>query len=86
METIWVLEVSYDFNKKEIINALQDLLDFEAIQLEDQNNVESALNYFRTGKADFSDYLSACRAFHSHHSKLHTFDKKCREKEFFVRL
>ncbi|MBD3314362.1 MAG: PIN domain-containing protein [Chitinivibrionales bacterium] len=86
IETIWVLELSYKFKKSELINVIKDLLDYEIIALECEQRIESALSNYTSGKADFSDCLSTELSLHRAHSKLYTFDKKCKEQALFVFL
>ena len=83
IESIWVFESVYSFPKKELLLIIADLLDNDAFKLEDEALVQSALNYFRKGSADFSDYTAALIALKHNCSKLVTFDKGCSDRDLF---
>lgn len=75
IELIWVLESSYDFNKEQVIIVLDILNNNDNFILEKANHFETALNLFKNGTADFSDYLIFANANH-HNYPFWTFDKK----------
>ena len=84
VETLWALERAYSFNKTELISVLEDLMAYGVFALEDSGAATDALESYRHGKADFSDYLFAWKSLASAKSKLYTFDGNCREKALFA--
>jgi predicted nucleic-acid-binding protein len=86
VETVWVLESAYGFTRSELAEVVTDVLMSSLFRLERKEEVEKALGHFRKGKADFSDYLSAEISVAGARSKLHTFDKSCKELDLFVNI
>ena len=56
-EVIWVLSVSYGFNRQAIFGVVDTLLRTEGLEIEDKPCVLAALEAYSKGNADFSDYL-----------------------------
>ncbi|WP_228052578.1 PIN domain-containing protein [Nodosilinea sp. LEGE 07298] len=57
-ELVWVLRgATYGFRKDEIIGALEAMLHNAAFEFENRSTVDQALQQYKQGKADFSDYL-----------------------------
>lgn len=57
-EVVWVLGgKNYGFRKDEIINVLEAMLHSAAFEFENRSTVDQALQRYKQGKADFSDYL-----------------------------
>lgn len=57
-ELVWVLKgATYGFRKDEIIDALELMLHSAAFEFENRSTVDQALQRYKRGKADFSDYL-----------------------------
>ena len=57
-EVVWVLRGStYRFRKDEITNVLEAMLHSAAFEFENRSTVDQALQHYKQGKADFSDYL-----------------------------
>ena len=57
-ELVWVLRgARYARTRSEIADALAALLDATVFEIQDRDLVRSAAAAFRTGTADFSDYL-----------------------------
>ena len=57
LETVWVLQRAYDADRSGVAKAIDALLDSSDIILEQEALVESALDAFKTGAADFADYV-----------------------------
>lgn len=74
-ETVWVLGDVYQRTKREILHALDALLDNQAVHLQEQDIVKAAVHAFRDCKADFSDCLALEIARAHGHLPLATFDK-----------
>jgi len=56
-ETVWVLRSSYGIPRREIAAALEQLLGVAGMVIEDRDQVASAVDAYRRGPGDFSDYL-----------------------------
>ena len=56
-ELVWVLEVSYQFNKNQIEEVLEALLRSKELVIERAEIVWQALRRFSASSADFSDCL-----------------------------
>jgi predicted nucleic-acid-binding protein len=56
-EMVWVLESRYGYAKPEIVRALTAILDADGFDVADRNVVRSAVDDYRTHKADFADCL-----------------------------
>jgi predicted nucleic-acid-binding protein len=63
-ELVWVLRgKNYGFHKDAIISVLEAMLHSAAFEFENRSTVDQALQRYKQGKADFSDYLigAVCR-------------------------
>jgi predicted nucleic-acid-binding protein len=56
-EMVWVLESRYGYAKPEIVRTLTAILDADGFDIADRNVVRSAVDDYRTHKADFADCL-----------------------------
>jgi predicted nucleic-acid-binding protein len=56
-ELVWVLRSRYRRDREEICSILDALLDIGLLQIQDRDLARQALEEFRKGPADFSDYL-----------------------------
>lgn len=75
-ELVWVLEVSYGFTKKEVVEVLDTLLRSKELNIEQAEIVAQVVRQFDSGNTDFADCLIE-RISHSagcHHTL--TFDRK----------
>ncbi len=75
VETVWVLCSGYKLSKKEVIALLEHLARNSAYLLEHEQRFSDALEMYRNGKADFSDYLILAAAMKKN-TEVATFDKK----------
>src|ERR1051326_1581031 len=57
VELIWVLDSFYRFKRNEIGDVIETLLRAREIVLEHPEIVEQALRKFKTGNADFADFI-----------------------------
>jgi len=75
VEMVWVLEVAHGLTKEEILAVLEHLRDNAAFQMQNHDQFDAALGEYKSGSADFADYLilaeSKARA-----ASLLTFDKR----------
>lgn len=56
-ETVWVLRSSYGIPRREIAEALDQLLGVAGLVIEDRDQVAAAIDAYRRGPGDFADYL-----------------------------
>jgi len=56
-ELVWVLAISYRYQKKEIEQVLENLLRTKELVIERADIVSQASRAFHAGRADFADYL-----------------------------
>ena len=74
-EVAWVLGGAYEWDRATIHARLSRLARTRGVVFEDLELVETALERYRVGKADFADYLIIGRA-QSVGAELLTFDKR----------
>jgi predicted nucleic-acid-binding protein len=79
METVWVMESAYAFDRKALAHVVEKLLDDSAFSFDDPDRLRLVLQRFKDGKADFSDYLIHSVA-ESAGLNLATFDKRLRKE------
>ena len=83
-ELIWVLRGKpYHFSKQEVSNTIETMLQCGVFEWESRSLVYQALQHFKQGKADFSDYLIGAVARNAGCSKIITFDKKLTNEKGF---
>nr|WP_238718593.1 type II toxin-antitoxin system VapC family toxin [Petrachloros mirabilis] len=76
-ELVWVLRgASYGFRKDKIINVLEAMLHSAAFEFEDRLTIDQALQQYKQGKADFSDYLIGAVSKQAGCTETVTFDGK----------
>lgn len=82
-ELVWVLDAAYNFSKVEIAGVLEKILMTELLIVQNQDEAWLALNDFRTGKADYSDYFIGRinKSFESDNTA--TFDKDLGKVDLF---
>ena len=56
-ELLWVLRDAYDIPKGQLIDVLDRILATRQFDVIDRARVREALEAYRTGRADFADYL-----------------------------
>ncbi len=76
VETVWVLSVSYRFDRTTIVSVIHALLQTEGVMVECEAQVLAALNAFADGAADFSDYLILETARDHDALPVHSFDRR----------
>jgi predicted nucleic-acid-binding protein len=83
-ELIWVLRGKpYSFSKEEISNTIDMMLQCAVFEWENRSVIYQALQRFRQGNADFSDYLIGAVAQQSGCTITATFDRKLRGEKGF---
>ena len=79
LETSWVLESVYGFNRKAWVHVLGELLEDAAFSFDDPVRLKRCLGQFTSGKADFADYLILSAA-NSQDLQLKTFDRQLQKE------
>ena len=74
LETSWVLESVYGFDRAAWVQVLGELLENAAFSFDDPARLKRCLRQFASGKTDFADYL-ILRTAESEGLQLKTFDK-----------
>ncbi len=82
-EVNWVLQTAYRISKHDRLNVLQDILSVSVFDVERQEVCRKALQLYRIGKADFSDYLIQQIALHEGYDTVLSFDKKAHKSPGF---
>ncbi|MGB3193508.1 MAG: type II toxin-antitoxin system VapC family toxin [Limnoraphis sp.] len=83
-ELVWVLRGrNYGFGKDEIINTLEAMLHSSVFEFESRSIVYQALQRYKQGRADFSDYLIGAIASQAGCTETVSFDGKLKEEKGF---
>ncbi|MEH1858213.1 MAG: type II toxin-antitoxin system VapC family toxin [Nostoc sp.] len=83
-ELVWVLRGNpYQFSREEISNTIDLMLQCSVFELENRSVIYQALQRFKQGSADFSDYLIGAIAQDYGCSLTATFDRKLRNEKGF---
>jgi predicted nucleic-acid-binding protein len=77
-ETVWVLTGAYHLDREQVLEVLDHLSSNRAFQLQRADCFAEALALYRTGSADFSDYLILLEA-RAATTDLATFDRRLRK-------
>jgi len=83
LETIWVLDSVYEILRKDILDALNDLLLMPILKFEAPNTIQRFIFSARKNNIDLSDVLIACASQQSGCERVLTFDKKASQFELF---
>jgi predicted nucleic-acid-binding protein len=75
LETSWVLESAYGFDRGALAEVLGALLDDGAFRFDDADLLRKAIDRFRQGRADFADCLILTRV-EAEGLALKTFDRR----------
>ena len=79
-EMVWVLTGAYDLDRAEVIEVLEQLARNRAFRMQRERQFQEALILYRTGTADFADYLILSEARHES-LELATFDRRLRRSD-----
>lgn len=86
-ELVWVLKgANYGLRKDEIINVLEAILHSAAFEFENRSTVDQALQRYKQGKADFSDYLIGAISRQAGCTETVSFDRKLKDERGFQYL
>ena len=83
VEFVWVLTSTYKTNKNDIVGILNDLIIIEGFVVENASCVRDAIDNYKKGNADFSDYLIHAIAAKNGCDTVKTFDKKALKSKGF---
>lgn len=83
IELVWVLKRIYKLSRQDLVTVLEALLDTAYLDVENAELVTVALESFRRGKADFSDYLVREHALFRGADHVLTFDANALDDEGF---
>lgn len=83
-ELVWVLRgANYRFQKAEVIDTLDAMLHSAAFEFESRSTVDQALQRYKQGKADFSDYLIGAVSCQAGCTETVSFDGKLKAERGF---
>jgi len=83
-ELVWVLRgTNYRFPKEEIIRVLDAMLHSAAFEFENRSTLDQALQRYKQGKADFSDYLIGAISRQAGCTEIASFDSKLKGEKSF---
>jgi predicted nucleic-acid-binding protein len=86
VELEWVMRRTYGLTKAQIVDALDQVSRRTYFVMDDSEAVRAALTAWRTGKADFADYLIAALARQRGARTTMTFDKDAAATSSFTLL
>ncbi|VFN07792.1 MAG: Predicted nucleic-acid-binding protein, contains PIN domain [Candidatus Kentron sp. G] len=76
VETVWVLNTSYRFDRQTIVKVLDAMMRIEGVSVEQEERISTALQAYAAGPADFSDYLILTTAQRHRALPVHSFDRR----------
>lgn len=82
-ELVWVLRKCYKLSKPEIVAVLERIVNTAQFTFENHQIIRQALNDYKDGAADFSDYVIGRTNQHHSCAKTVTFDKAASKAEGF---
>lgn len=86
-ELAWVLRGRpYGYERREIVNVLEGLLDATVFEIQERNLVRKALSRYRDGVADFADHLLGLIHENAGCSETWTFDTGLKKTKGFALL
>lgn len=77
-ELVWVLRGAYKTPKPDVLAALDGILSTEAFEIVDRPIIEGAVELYRIGRADFSDFVIGLTGITAGCSETLTFDRELR--------
>jgi predicted nucleic-acid-binding protein len=83
-EFVWVLQRTYRVNRDGLADAVMCLIDNAHLKVESEQLVESAVQSFLDGRADFADYLIVAVGRSHGATPTHTFDQIAGAEAGFV--
>lgn len=81
-ELVWVLRGAYQLDRETVATSLERMLQVSQFSIEDKDLVRAALEDYRRGPGDFSDYLIGRRNQRAGCHDTATFDRKLKSDLF----
>ena len=85
-EAVWVLRTGFKLSRERIVEVLDDVIETALFVFEDRNLLRETLHSYRTGSADFADYLIGLRNARAGCDHTVTFDRALKPHSSFVLL
>lgn len=85
-ELTWVLRYAYKVSKADLLMTLEKLLNTNQFEIGDRDHVHHAVGAYRTGRADFADYLIGALARDAGCDVTASFDRRLRGDTAFQLL
>ena len=85
-ELCWVLARGYGYEKSVIVELLNHLLVTKELKIERTQDAWAALQQFKTGSADYADYLIGQSHYSAGCETTYSFDRKAAKSELLTRL
>lgn len=85
-ETVWTLRTGYRLSRERIAEVLEELLETALFVFEDRNLLREAVRAYRTGPADFADYVIGLRNARAGCDHTVTFDRALKAHPSFTLL
>ncbi len=85
-ELVWVLRDAYETSKADVVTTLDRIMATRQFAILDKDRVREALEAYRTGRADFADYLLGTINRHAGCTETATFDRRLKGADGFLVL
>ena len=85
-EVVWVFRAKYGYDKRDIVDILDELLDSTLFVFEDRALLRAAISAYRAGPGDFADYLIGFRNVRAGCDHTVTFDRALKAHPSFTLL
>lgn len=85
VETVWVLERGYKFDRSDIAIVLRKLLQARQLSFASPDRLDHALRRYEQGKAGFADYLICVSSLEAGCGSVLTFDEALLKESGFCR-
>ena len=82
-ELVWVLETAYEYERREIIPVLENILRTKQFQFENKDLLWKSLTDYRNKKGDFADHLIGHVGYKSGCQDTITFDAELKNNPIF---
>ena len=86
LELVWVLERTYGFNRDQISQAINGIIDSKEIYVEDVNRVRLVNSQYKVSSHGFSDLMVLSITIKSGSTEVVTFDKRFSQLDSVVLL
>lgn len=83
-ELVWVLQRAYKVNKKQIIETIEQLLQTSQFTCQSPDIIWKALKSYKSGTADFADYMTSAININQGCKHTLSFDKKALKSRDFI--